>query len=211
MRLPRGPARDFIVPLRFANANLSGRGPSTLPAARPFRRLKSPLGTLLFRCAPQTRTCRGGAPPSCCRKTVRSLKSPAGAFIAPRCCANANLSGRGPSTLPAARPFRRLKSPLGTLLFRCAPQTRTCRGGAPPSCCRKTVRSLKSPAGAFIAPRCCANANLSGRGPSTLPAARPFRRLKSPLGTLLFRCAPQTRTCRGGAPPPCLRQDRSVA
>ena len=30
----------------------------------------------------QTRTCRGGAPPSCLRKTVRSLKSPTGAFIA---------------------------------------------------------------------------------------------------------------------------------
>mgnify|MGYP007093447869 CR=1 FL=1 len=38
----------------------------------------------------KTRTCRGGAPPSCLRKTVRSLKSPTGAFIAPLCCANAN-------------------------------------------------------------------------------------------------------------------------
>ena len=158
--LARGPAGDFIVPLRSTNANLSGRGPSTLPAARPFRRLKSPLGTSLFRFASQTRTCRGGAPPSCCRKTVLSLKVPTGDFIAPLRSTNANLSGRGPSTLPAARPFRRLKSPLGTSLFRFASQTRTCRGGAPPSCCRKTVRSLKSPAGAFIAPRCCANANL---------------------------------------------------
>ena len=38
----------------------------------------------------KTRTCRGGAPPSCLRKTVRSLKSPTGAFIAPLRCANAN-------------------------------------------------------------------------------------------------------------------------
>ena len=33
------------------------------------------------------------------RKTVLSLKSPTGAFIAPLRCANANLSGRGPSIL----------------------------------------------------------------------------------------------------------------
>ena len=35
------------------------------------------------------------------RKTVLSLKSPTGAFIAPLRCANANLSGRGPSILLA--------------------------------------------------------------------------------------------------------------
>ena len=35
-------------------------------------------------------TCRGEAPPSCLRKTVRLLKSPTGAFIAPLCFANAN-------------------------------------------------------------------------------------------------------------------------
>ena len=32
----------------------------------------------------------GRAPPSCLRKTVLSLKSPTGAFIAPLRCANAN-------------------------------------------------------------------------------------------------------------------------
>ena len=32
----------------------------------------------------------GAAPPSCLRKTVLSLKSPTGAFIAPLRCANAN-------------------------------------------------------------------------------------------------------------------------
>ena len=35
-------------------------------------------------------TCRGEAPPSCLRKTVRLLKSPTGAFIAPLRFANAN-------------------------------------------------------------------------------------------------------------------------
>ncbi|RAW62358.1 hypothetical protein C4N23_04505 [Faecalibacterium hattorii] len=34
--------------------------------------------------------CRGKAPPSCLRKTVLSLKSPTGAFIAALHCANAN-------------------------------------------------------------------------------------------------------------------------
>ena len=33
--------------------------------ARPFCRLKAPLGLSLFRFAPQTRTCQGEAPPSC--------------------------------------------------------------------------------------------------------------------------------------------------
>ena len=72
-------------------------------------------------------------------------------------------------------------------------QTRTCRGGAPPSCLRKTVRSLKSPTGAFIAPLRCANANLSGRAPPSC-YARPFGRLKAPLGLSLLRFAVQTRT-----------------
>ena len=41
----------------------------------------------------------GAGPSILLRKTVRSLKSPTGAFIAPLHCANANLSGRGPSIL----------------------------------------------------------------------------------------------------------------
>ena len=59
--------------------------------ARPFCRLKAPLGLSLLRYASQTRTCRGEAPPSCCRKTVLSLKSPTGAFIVPLRSTNANL------------------------------------------------------------------------------------------------------------------------
>ena len=39
----------------------------------------------------QIGTCRGEAPPSCCRKTVLSLKSPTGAFIVPLRSTNANL------------------------------------------------------------------------------------------------------------------------
>ena len=36
--------------------------------ARPFCRLKAPLGLSLLRCARKRGTCRGGAPPSCSRK-----------------------------------------------------------------------------------------------------------------------------------------------
>ena len=61
--------------------------------ARPFCRLKAPLGLSLPRYASQTRTCRGEAPPSCCRKTVLSLKSPTGAFIVPLRSTNANFTG----------------------------------------------------------------------------------------------------------------------
>ena len=126
-------ARIHHTPDSYTKRELVGARPLHLAYARPFCRLKAPLGLSLLRSTAQTRTCRGGAPPSCC-----------------------------------ARPFCRLKAPLGLSLLRCAAQTRTCRGGAPPSCLRKTVLSLKSPTGAFIAPLRCANANLSGRGPSIL-------------------------------------------
>ena len=49
--LPAGTARK-------ASGHLSGRGPSILLAARPFGRLKAPLGLSLLRCAAQTRACR---------------------------------------------------------------------------------------------------------------------------------------------------------
>ena len=46
--------------------------------ARPFCRLKAPLGLLLLRYASQTRTCRGKAPPSCCARPFCRLKAPLG-------------------------------------------------------------------------------------------------------------------------------------
>ena len=78
------------TPDSYTKRELVGAGPLHLAYARPFCRLKAPLGLSLLRSTAQTRTCRGGAPPSCLRKTVRSLKSPTGAFIAPLRCANAN-------------------------------------------------------------------------------------------------------------------------
>ena len=47
---------------------------------------------------------------------------------------------------------------------------------------------------------------LVGTRPLHLAYARPFCRLKAPLGLSLLRCAAQTRTCRGEAPPSCLRK-----
>ena len=55
-------------------------------------------------------TCRGEAPPSCLRKTVRSLKSPTGAFIAPLRCANASLP-RGRRNRLISQPKKNKKFP----------------------------------------------------------------------------------------------------
>ena len=64
----------------------------------------------------QYRTCRGEAPPSCLRKTVRSLKSPTGAFIAPLRCANASLPrGRRNRLTSPAKKNRAF--PMGNALF----------------------------------------------------------------------------------------------
>ena len=43
---------------RKASGHLSGRRPLHLANARPFGRLKAPLGLSLLRCAAQTRACR---------------------------------------------------------------------------------------------------------------------------------------------------------
>ena len=147
-----------------SNRELVGARPLHLANARPFGRLKAPLGLSLLRCAAQTRICRGEAPPSCLRKTVRSLKSPTGAFIAT--LRKREFVGARPLHLANARPFCRLKASLGLSLLRCA--NANLSGQGPSILLRKTVLSLKSLTGAFIAPLRCANANLSGRGPSIL-------------------------------------------
>ena len=62
-------------------------------------------------------TCRGEAPPSCLRKTVRSLKSPTGAFIAPLRCANASLP-RGRRNRLITPPTKRNRAfPTGNALL----------------------------------------------------------------------------------------------
>ena len=106
--LPAGTARK-------GNGHLSGQRPLHLANARPFGRLKAPLGLSLFHFAAQTRTCQGEAPPSCCAGPFGRLKGPTGAFIAPLRCANANLSGRGPSIL-LRKTVQSLKSPTGAFI-----------------------------------------------------------------------------------------------
>ena len=65
-----------------------------------------------------------------------------------------------------------------------------CRGKAPPSCLRKTVRSLKSPTGAFIAPLCCANASLPMAGRTGLSHYQQRKTERSRRGTpcCTYRC-----------------------
>ena len=116
--------RIHHTPDSYTKRELVGARPLHLAGARPFGRLKAPLGLSLLR----KRELVGAGPSILLRKTVLSLKSPTGAFIAPLRCANANLSGRAPPSC-CARPFCRLKAPLGLSLLRFAVQTRTCRGG----------------------------------------------------------------------------------
>ena len=98
----------------------------------------------------------GAGPPSILlRKTVRSLKSPTGAFIAALRFANANLSGRAPPPSCCARPFGRLKAPLGLSLLRYASQTRTCRGGLLHLAYARPFCRLKAPLGLSLL-RCAA-------------------------------------------------------
>ena len=64
-------------------------------------------------------------------------------------------------------------------------------GRGPPSCLRKTVRSLKSPTGAFIAPLRCANASLpmAGGAGSSYPRQRKTERSRwgTPCCTYRYR------------------------
>ena len=60
---------------------LVGARPLHLAYARPFCRLKAPLGLSLLRCAAQTRTCRGEAPPSCCARPFCHSNTPLGCLL----------------------------------------------------------------------------------------------------------------------------------
>ena len=81
-------------------------------------------------------------------------------------------------------------------------------GRGPSILLRKTVLSLKSPTGAFIAPLHCANVNLSGRGPSIL-LRKTVLSLKNPTGA--FIAALRKRELVGARPLHLAAQDRSVA
>ena len=66
------------TPDSYTKRELVGARPLHLAYARPFGRLKAPLGLSLLRFAAQTRTCRGEAPPSCCARPFCHLKAPLG-------------------------------------------------------------------------------------------------------------------------------------
>ena len=70
--------RIHHTPDSYTKRELVGARPLHLAYARPFGRLKAPLGLSLLRFAAQTRTCRGGAPPSCCARPFCRLKAPLG-------------------------------------------------------------------------------------------------------------------------------------
>jgi len=78
--------RIHHTPDSYTKRELVGARPLHLAGARPFGRLKAPLGLSLLR----KRELVGVSPSILLRKTVLSLKSPTGAFIAPLRCANAN-------------------------------------------------------------------------------------------------------------------------
>ena len=78
--------RIHHTPDSYTKRELVGAGPLHLAYARPFCRLKAPLGLSLLRYASQTRTCRGGAPPSCCARPFCRLKAPLGLSLL-RCAA----------------------------------------------------------------------------------------------------------------------------
>ena len=85
----------------------------------------------------------------------------------------------------------------GAFMFRFALQTRTCRGEAPPSCCRKTVRSLKSPTGAFIAALRSQTRTCRGEAPPSC-CRKTVRSLKSPTGAFIAALRSQTRSYHSG-------------
>ena len=79
-------ARIHHTPDSYTKRELVGARPLHLAYARPFCRLKAPLGLSLLRFASQTRTCRGEAPPSCCARPFCRLKAPLGLSLL-RCAA----------------------------------------------------------------------------------------------------------------------------
>ena len=151
-------------------------------------------------------TCRGKAPPSCCRKTVLSLKVPTGDFIVPLRSTNANSSiqkvqgachqshrGTQRAHQGAVRQqpgYRHEPEPL-------QPSSGAAAGQVPGRCRpHDSRRPLPCPQGQRAGGRGSCHrqpGTCRGEAPPSC-CARPFCHLKAPLGLSLFRCAPQTRS-----------------
>ena len=116
----------------YAKRELVGAGPLHLAHARPFGRLKAPLGLSLLRFVAQTRTTLF----LLCTKSYIVWRK-----IGVWCSFYwKSIKRKSLKLLGTSRSFRL-----------CFVQIGACRGKAPPSCWRKTARPLKSPTGAFIA------------------------------------------------------------
>ena len=78
--------RIHHTPDSYTKRELVGARPLHLAYARPFCRLKAPLGLSLLRCAVQTRTCRGGPLHLAYARPFCRLKAPLGLSLL-RCAA----------------------------------------------------------------------------------------------------------------------------
>ena len=105
-------------------------------------------------------------------------------YVKPRTC-----RGEAPPSC-YARPFGRLKAPLGLSLFRCAAQPRTCRGEAPPSCYARPFGRLKAPLGLSLLRFAAQTRTCRGGAPPSC-LRKTVRSLKSPTGAFIapLRCA----------------------
>ena len=120
------------TPDSYTKRELVGARPLHLAYARPFGRLKAPLGLLLLRFAAQTRTTLF----LLCTKSCIVWRK-IGVWRSFRW---KSIKRKSLKLLGTSRSFRLCFAYIGA-----------CRGKAPPSCWRKTARPLKSPTGAFIA------------------------------------------------------------
>gem|GEM_PF-7019249 len=93
-------------------------------------------------------------------------------------CVNVNLSGARPLHLAVARPFCRLKAPLGLSLLRCAAQTRTFENTTLSAACKKKMKTMaKRETGGLVLLICFLPA-----APDRVPAPHPPARRKCPPG-----------------------------
>ena len=125
-------APAYHTPDSYTKLELVGARPLHLAYARPFGRLKAPLGLSLLRFAAQTRTTLF----LLCTKSYIVWRK-IGVWCSFRW---KSVKRKSLKLLGTSRSFRL-----------CFAQIGACRGKAPPSCWRKTARPLKSPTGAFIA------------------------------------------------------------
>ena len=136
-----------------------------IPAAR-MAFVAAAFSFSLLCCLPLERFCGCSAGPPRLRlaafAALHLAEQRAGRVYHPTGRGKRELVGAQPLHLAIARPFCRLKAPLGLSLLHFVSQTRTCRSETPPSCAvRKTVLSLAHPTGVCIVELHSTNANFA--------------------------------------------------